>query len=298
MESLIQQLQRKALDQEVSVLELLRMAKVVAVKLDLIDFLRWIEKELGGYGTEDKVPEYRIIRGEPKGYNQYNGWIPIIISDPESHNGISRRGVTQAIGELDDLAKKGNGQLFIPYSPEVRNVIAQNVGVNTDMKLFVGTSAVVGILDAVRNIILDWGLKLEKAGIKGTGMSFSQEDKNKAQEQHITYQINSIGNFTGNMGPLSEKAALTIQQINVTDIKALKELSEQIKKYLKDTGLDDQNQQVVNTQVEELESELSKKDTEPIKIQKLLGSLKAIFEGVAGNVIAQGIIHEISKHIK
>jgi len=298
MESLIQLLQRKALDQEVSVSELLRMAKVVAVKLDLSDFLRWIEKELAGYGAEDKVPEYRIIRGEPKGYNPYHGWIPIIISDPESHNGISRRGVTQAIGELDNLTKKGNGQLVIPYSPEVRNIIAQNVGVNTDMKLFVGTSAVAGILDAVRNVILDWGLKLEKAGIKGEGMSFSQEDKNKAQEQHVTYQINSIGNFTGNMGPLNDQASLTIQQINAVDIKELKGLSEQIKKYLKDTGLDDSNQQLVKTQVGDLESELNKTDIEPTKIQKLLGSLKAIFEGVAGNVIAQGIIHEISKHIK
>lgn len=51
-----------------------------------------------------------------------------------------------------------------------------------------------GILDSVRTIILEWGLKLEEDGILGDGMSFSREEKQLASSQ--TYLIET---FIGQM---------------------------------------------------------------------------------------------------
>jgi len=67
--SLVEQLQAEALDRSVPTEDLLRKAKVVAAKLDLPDFLAWIEKELGGYDAGDAVPSYRVVSGEVRGWN-------------------------------------------------------------------------------------------------------------------------------------------------------------------------------------------------------------------------------------
>jgi hypothetical protein len=70
---LVLQLQADALNSDVSVSDLLLKAKVVATKLDLTDFLQWIEHELNGYTDKNEVPMYRKIRGRAQAYNTYYG---------------------------------------------------------------------------------------------------------------------------------------------------------------------------------------------------------------------------------
>lgn len=48
------------------------------------------------------------------------------------------------------------------------------------------------ILSTVRNKILDWALLLEESGIIGEGMTFSDEEKKKAQDTKV------INNYTNN----------------------------------------------------------------------------------------------------
>ena len=59
MTSLVEELQRDALDSSVSVLDLLRKALVVATKLNIDEFKEWIELELKGYSGQETVPDYR-----------------------------------------------------------------------------------------------------------------------------------------------------------------------------------------------------------------------------------------------
>ena len=65
MSSLVLELQAGALNSSVSVLDLLRKALVVAKKLGVEDFQKWIELELDGY-KQIPIPEYRLIRGQAK----------------------------------------------------------------------------------------------------------------------------------------------------------------------------------------------------------------------------------------
>ncbi len=58
---LVSELQAKALDPTTSVTDLLRIAKVVAVKLSLDEFLLWINSELGGY-KDLELPAYSYER--------------------------------------------------------------------------------------------------------------------------------------------------------------------------------------------------------------------------------------------
>jgi hypothetical protein len=64
--------------------------------------------------------------------------------------------------------------------------------------LLVDRSQIIGILDAVRNEILNWSLELESQGILGDGLSFSSEEINKAGT--VNY---NIGSFQGILGDVS-----------------------------------------------------------------------------------------------
>jgi hypothetical protein len=54
MASLIEELQHDALNSNVRVGDLLRKAKIIAVKLDLPEFEKWVENELNGYKAKAK----------------------------------------------------------------------------------------------------------------------------------------------------------------------------------------------------------------------------------------------------
>ena len=65
------ELQREALDENISIESLMRKAYLVAKKLGLKEFEKWINQEQNGY--DEQIPEYRNIVGEIKAWNPYHG---------------------------------------------------------------------------------------------------------------------------------------------------------------------------------------------------------------------------------
>jgi len=63
VDSLVLELQRKALNPAISVSDLLRSALVVASKLNISDYEIWVKNELNGYTSTDNSPSYREIDG-------------------------------------------------------------------------------------------------------------------------------------------------------------------------------------------------------------------------------------------
>lgn len=57
---------------------LLRKAYLAARKLKLQEFEDWINHEWNGYKDLDKIPDYRLLRGELKAWNPDHGWISVI----------------------------------------------------------------------------------------------------------------------------------------------------------------------------------------------------------------------------
>ena len=298
MSSILQELQLQAADSKVPISELLRKAKIVAVKLDLTEFSIWIEKELNGYDTSAKeiFPKYREVRGEPKGWNPYHGWQPIIFTEEGTAERMSKRDIHQPIGELDDLLRNNDAHtLAVTYSAEAKMNIMKAIQTETDVQFVMGRSAIAGILDAVRNLILDWALKLEKAGVKGEGIFFSKEDLEKAQTAGTTYSIGHIENFAGSIGNLSDNVSIMTQQANGFSSENILELVSKIEKHLKEAELPLTKEQEVQKITSELSSEIRKINPEPSTVKKALNSLKVIFESATGNIIAQGILSELAK---
>ena len=197
MGSLVLELQREALDGKVRVSDLLRKALVVASKLKVKEFDEWAKNELQGYNTAS-MPSYRLVKGEIKAFNPYRGWIPVIFRDIKAAELFSQKHIAQPVGEIEDLVsgKDEDALLTIPFPPAVLNELRRDDDLIPE--LVVGRAQVFGILEGVRNTILEWSLKLEQDGILGDGLTFSKEEQQIAET--TTYNIQ---NFTGTVGAVA-----------------------------------------------------------------------------------------------
>jgi len=185
--SLVHELQTLAQSKATDLGELLRRAKVVAVKLGLRDTSEWIEHELNGYPATHKVPAYRRIATELMTANRIHGAYPVMfegegpIAELAAH--FSSAPMHQSLGELADLVSRNkSGSLELGVTPREMSVLVQCISDLDLVRVYRRTSpsALAGILDAVQNKILDWALELEARGVLGEGMTFSAQERQAA----------------------------------------------------------------------------------------------------------------------
>ncbi|MCU1320749.1 MAG: Uncharacterized protein JWM43_398 [Acidobacteriaceae bacterium] len=290
MSSLVEELQRDALNPDVRVSNLLRKAKTIAVKLDLPELAAWVEKELNGY-HDCEVPEYRRLRGRVKGRNPFHGWQPVVFADAEIEDAFSKQPIGQRVAELEHvIGRNDESQLMITLNSQAKQLLMQLTGMDSDFMVFVSGSGPVGILDAVRTALLDWSLKLEQSGIKGEGMSFSSEEREKAHETHATYNIGNIQTFTGNMGSGSGSFSVESNVVNGDNKAAILDLVRQIKENENGLGLSLATKNNLDSALDGLHREMSDTKPNPSTVRNLLASIRNIAEGAAGSLVAQGIL--------
>lgn len=195
MAGLVEQLQSDALDPQVPVDTLLRKVKVSAVKLGLDDALNWVEAELTGYRnveTED-IPEYRKGHGQTVAFNPYHGWQAIEFGHAELADIVSSVLLLEPIGNYEKLVSTGEQSLYLPLPNHLVVKLNEMLNVSTPrISNSISPGVIVQILQRVRDMVLDWALELSRAGITGEGMSFTQNEREKAAASSI-----SIGTFNG-----------------------------------------------------------------------------------------------------
>jgi AbiTii len=201
-DSLAVELQQKAMDSDVRISDVVRMALAVATKLDLEAFRNWCLKELKGYEGQE-VPPYRLVQGELKAIHPGRPPILVRFPDAEITQALAYQSVRQRVGELEDLYKSSeeSKSLEMPLSPSVITHFFANTEKYREgftPVVVISRSQLYGILDSVRNALLEWSLGLERDGIHGEGLTFSSEEKRKAER--ITY--NNIQQFTGVLGDI------------------------------------------------------------------------------------------------
>lgn len=127
--SFFDEILREASDHNSSLASLLRKAKILASKLELHDFIEWIDNELNGYDCLSKdLPDYRKINGDPKAYNPYHGWQSIMFQNSKQREAYSFAPIGQGIGSLEKLILEADdnntgGVFSFQYSPEIKQNI-------------------------------------------------------------------------------------------------------------------------------------------------------------------------------
>ena len=293
MSGLILELQANALDGNARVSDLLRKALVVSKKLGIGEIERWISMELNGYDVVSEIPAYRNVRGEVKVWNPYHGWQPLNFSNPDIAEKFSNREIGQAVGELDSLLEdRGKGGLQVPFSQQAINYLMNAMEIPLQPSLHVPHTEIVGILDAVRNNILNWSLELEQKGVVGEGMTFSKEERNVAGQ--VTYQItNNIGNMHNSQ--LQQHSSSSSQSISVaTDIQALRVLISELRIAASDLPLKRTEHEEFAAELSTLESQAGSPKPKRVLISESLKSARTILEGAAGNILASDLIAKIT----
>ena len=195
MNSLVLELQSEALDPSSSVLDLLRKASLIAYRLDVRELREWVNFELKGYEKYSQVPKYRFVDGNLLAYNPVRGWIPVALYDVESADTLLKRPANQPISQLIDIADlPKTGQVLLQFPKKLELHLIQQVGLVSSVQLSITTSQIKVILEAVKDIILNWSLRLERDGILGEGMTFSTREREVAS--HANYHVENLYNYS------------------------------------------------------------------------------------------------------
>jgi hypothetical protein len=200
MDSLVLELQRDAMDRTVRVSDLLRKAFVVATKLQQNELRDWAQRELKGYMDGTPCPLYRRVEGELRAHNPFRGMIPVVVDDADLAGALTKRHAGQSIAEIEALVDRDFGSLQMPMPAEWLTKIfgrSQEFRLGLIPTLIVDKTALTGILEAVRNLVLDWSLRLEQEGVVGRGLTFSTEEISRAT--HLTYNIQNFSGVLGNV---------------------------------------------------------------------------------------------------
>ena len=163
----------------------------------------------------------------------------------------------------------------------------KSINFSTEVQIHLSYGQVYNVVDAVRNFVLNWSLELEKAGILGTDMTFSAEEKKEAApitQQFFAQNIGVVGNVTDQAQVANEQNATMSFSLDVTQVR---DFAAQIRESL--ALLPDDERARVEPALTDLEGELANDVPNQSRLRELLGSIRSVCEGAAGNLTAQGI---------
>ena len=288
MSSIVLDLQAEITSPDCDVVNMLRRAHIIAVKLGLNEFDQWISYELKGYPNQDVCPDYRKTRGILKALNPYRGWIPVYISDSKFERAFSEIIVQKSISEIVSLCKTTSDVLQSELSGEqltfLRRKFYSTSSMEYPLSLFVPKTAIMDIVEKVKNTVLEWTLKLEGKNIVGQDMKFSESEKKSAKEIPQTvnnyYGVTNVINAPSNrMQIISGNESVSFSYNNAS--LALTEIENAIK----NAQIEPDDREKVIELLSEIRDKI-KEEKKPSVIKASFEALKDFLIGVGCEVIA------------
>lgn len=188
---LLQEIRDGAVDSRTDIATVLRKCLILAEKLGHDGFKQWVERELNGYGPKDKLPPYRTLHVESLGH--FTGAFGMQVrNQPIPPSGIPEklRELVTTLPVVDGIAGlasliEGKEDLEAPWPADLVALVArefyQGRMVLVQAWRVVPRSLIVGIIDTVRNRILNFVLEIEKqdpqAGEVGLGAKPIPEER-------------------------------------------------------------------------------------------------------------------------
>jgi len=286
MSGLINEIQKACLNDAVQVGSLLRQVKLAASKLNLGSLENWVDSELNGYDGE--LPTYRIMHGQPAAWNPYHGWIPVQTNGDLMTEVLTKAKVGQSIGGLRDLIENGDSGLFhFPVPPEIVNIINESMSVGTPkMVVQIPRGGIIGILETVRNKVLDWAIEMERNGVIGEGFSFGPSEVENAKGAMTTYNIGRIGSFSGNLGTGNSSGDISLTSTNVTKINETMHKLREAAPNLVEAGASASLPDIIDAVI--AETDRSRPDVGTLK--SLTEDVRTALVGAAGSLTAEGAL--------
>lgn len=280
MPALVPELVNAAIDTSVSSSDLLRRALVVARRLAVPELVDWISSELNGYYSEE-VPDYRRVRGQLMAENPINGPIPFFAS-PEMAELLTDFKVRQSVPELMQLMQSTTG-IYSHFPADIEQALMQMMRKTNGMAmrpvLRFSSVQVQGVIENVRNRVLEWALDLETKGVLGEGMTFTQQEKETVQQQHYHF-----GDVSGSQIQIGSNS--TNQTQTDGDMAALSALIELLREAIQQGRMEADLREELQAELATLQAQAASPKPKWAIIKATAGSIKAVLESASGGVLA------------
>ncbi len=239
MLSLLKEIRDAAVDANVPIANVLRKCAVLGAKLKNNELRDWALQELNGYKDENDLPEYRKamvpLTGDFAGPLQSgykNAPIPAMLLPEKMQDRARTARFPAGVASLESLLE-GEGEYVTLEWPGDWILWAQRDG-KFEMTLIaarqvIGVSAIVDMIDTVRNRILEFCLRLEEE--MPELMADDEPSPTAAVEvaaSNVFNQVFVFGPYTGNIAnasPAVEQIALDVKKGDLSGLtKALREV--------------------------------------------------------------------------
>lgn len=298
---LISQIINDLVDEEKSLNSALLKTKVLASRIQNQELLSWVNSELSGYKSSDKLPEYRReIQNELKGsflngnMKYTNTQIPTVGLDKAFEKKLRTTDFTESISSLENLvSKEKSSTLSGSIRAELSSIIEdnwQNMG-NPYLQLIsvyksISKNSVIEIITNVRNKLLDFILELD--GKYGDLTEIKDLKMKKEEVSSIVH--NTIITGDGNVLNTGKNSKI----VNSPNIN--KTSKEDLINHLKDIGLNEEDTseiaEIIDSETPDFQNEKFgfKVNTWIAKmINKTIDGSWNVGIGAAGTLLAEAI---------
>jgi hypothetical protein len=282
MGSIVKELQQEWLNPHVKTADLLRKALFVATKLGAKDFETWCSRELQGYAGETITPDYRMVTGEFVAWNPYQGWVPVYCENVKTAEVMSKRGCGQSIPELESLVEKSKDSFQMSYPKKIEADVLRSIDPLIRPRLHVEHSALIKIINSVRTIIFNWAVQLEKDGIIGDSLSFTEKEKQLAAAIPQT-----INNFYGPVGVSQiQQHSASASQIMIADLdlEKVKTFITAVQTSLDKLKLSPEATEELKAELQTIDSQVKSPKPKKAIITESLQTVRRILESVTGGL--------------
>ena len=226
--SLLDDISGDLVNEAASLSNTLRKSKILASQIGLAEFREWVDLELSGYPDEHRVPDYRRFPATslgtysgPMGSGIQNAVLPTFnLPDPVkkfAENLVFLEGV----GALEALANQEASSHQIKWPQEFvllsREATRMSGGMAlVDAHINVPSYAVSGILDNVKNKLLDFMLSLQENQVTPESLSTGAVEQEAVRN---LFYVNIYGNH--NIVASGENVTQEIHDVREGDIDSL-----------------------------------------------------------------------------
>jgi len=171
---LVREIRDGVVDQNVSLSAVLRKAKILAASLQNVDFRKWVDSELNGYEGNIELPLYRklispVLANFSGSFGNYvRGYqLPVALLPQKFKIMAEAVPLGNPIKEIESLAAAGKESLRHPWPTEAVMLLRDDFQlgggyVMVEIYQPIGKAQLDGVLDVVRNRLLDFLLGLQE----------------------------------------------------------------------------------------------------------------------------------------
>jgi hypothetical protein len=224
--SLLTEIRDQAVKSEVPVAELLRRCLVLAQVLRNEELKKWALLELKGYSPDEPLPNYRVVPSHPRGNlaagfgaGYQNITIPSLLLPENWRQFAERADLRQSVAEIAALADSGAPTVERPWPG---NLIAHMQDKFGDGLVLYGAwqtisrASLLGLLDAVRNRLLEFVMQLAEESPNLTEGTAPQVSTERVHQLVQTVIYGNVG------GDVIAGVSGSMMQVKAHDLASLK----------------------------------------------------------------------------